>query len=156
MDARRIVIVGRFGRRLLFWCALGATLALGPGAASAQGSPLPGKDPCGGNSHPTPIPNCQNQVQGSITFNAGGQYNIAFNCDFETGGHPYFYINDNGWAVAVDPVTAETCFQATESGPENDEGTTNYLQGSFTNLCNHDSDLIVTLACSDTPQPPSD
>jgi hypothetical protein len=153
MDARRIVIVGRFGRRLLFWCALGATLALGPGAASAQGSPLPGKDPCGGNSHPTPIPNCQNQVQGSITFNAGGQYNIAFNCDFETGGHPYFYINDNGWAVAVDPVTAETCFQTTEvSGVERMGGTTNFFQGSFTNLCTHDSDLIVTLACSDTPQ----
>jgi hypothetical protein len=153
MDAQRIVIVGRFGRRLLFWCALGATLALGPGAASAQGSPLPGKDPCGGNSHPTPIPNCQNQVQGSITFNAGGQYNIAFNCDFETGGHPYFYINDNGWAVAVDPVTAETCFQTTEvSGVERMGGTTNFFQGSFTNLCTHDSDLIVTLACSDTPQ----
>ena len=155
MDARRIVIVGRFGRRLL-WCALGATLALGPGAASAQGSLLPGKNPCNGNPHPTPIPNCQNQVQGPITFGAGGQYNIAYHCDFDTGGHPNFYIYDNGWAVAVDPVTAETCLQATESGPENDEGTTNYLQGNFTNLCNHDSDLIVTLACSDTPQPPSD
>ena len=112
MDARRIVIVGRFGRRL-FWCALGATLALGPGAASAQGSLLPGKDPCNGNPHPTPIPNCQNQVQGPITFGAGGQYNIAYHCDFDTGGHPNFYIYDNGWAVAVDPVTAETCFQAT-------------------------------------------
>jgi hypothetical protein len=159
MDARRIVIVRRFGRRWL-WCALGATLALGPGAASAQGSPpLPGKDPCSGNIHPTPIPNCQNQVSGPITFHEGDQYGIVYYCGGRdrTGTHLNFYVLDNGWAVAVDPVTAETCFQAEEEpGVERSEGVTNFFQGEFINTCNHDADLIVTLACSDTPQPSSD
>ena len=75
MDARRIVIIGRFGRRWL-WCALGAMLALGPGAASAQGS---GRDPCG-NAHPFPIPNCQNQVQAPVSFNALQTQGWAFYC----------------------------------------------------------------------------
>jgi hypothetical protein len=73
MDGQRFII--RLGRRQL-WCALGALLALSPGTASAQG--LPGEDPCTGNSHPSPIPNCQNQVSLPITFNAGQEANIAY------------------------------------------------------------------------------
>ena len=157
MDARRIVIVGRFGRRLL-WCALGATLALGPGAASAQGS-LPGEDPCNGNHHPQPIPNCQNQVSGPVTFNAGQQATIAYFCGGRdrTGDHLYFYPSDNGWAMDNDPVSEQACFQGTENpAVENDGGVNDYLDGTFTNTCNYDAQLVVTRACSDTPQPPSD
>ncbi len=117
--------------------------------------PPPGKDPCNSNSHPTPIPNCQNQVSLPITFNAGQQANIAYFCGGRdrTGNHLNFYILNNGWSMDNDPVSEQTCFQGTEDpGVERDEGATNFLQGNFTNLCNHDAQLIVTLACSDTPQ----
>jgi hypothetical protein len=143
MDARRIVIVGRFGRRL-FWCALGATLALGPGAASAQDS---GNDPCS-NTHPLqPIPNCRNLPISSLSFRGPATHGLVFSC---TGspGHPYFYHFDNGFAVN----NSSNCWTfAEEAG-----GNSSQFVGTFTNNCSDIEQLSVALACSDTPQPPSD
>jgi hypothetical protein len=142
MDARRIVIVGRFGRRL-FWCALGATLALGPGAASAQCS----------NTREQPIPDCQNQPQGgSLSLRPQETRGWVFSC---TGGsdkkHLYFYHFDNGFAVgAVDD--GNNCLTSTEQAG----GKSSQFVGSFTNTCGWTVQFSVALACSDTPQPPSD
>jgi hypothetical protein len=91
MDARWIVIVRRFGRRLL-WCTFGATLALGPATASAQGS---GRDPCS-NTHPGSIPNCRNQVQAPVHFDLLETKGWAFYCG---GDRPYFYVLDGGWSI---------------------------------------------------------
>jgi hypothetical protein len=138
MDARRIVIVGRFGRRL-FWCALGATLALGPGAASAQ---------CD-NMRKQPIPNCENQPQGgSLSLQPKETHGWVFSC---TGDHPYFYHFDNGFAVgAVDD--GNNCLTSNEQAG----GNSSQFVGSFTNTCGYNVPFSVSLACSDTAQPPSD
>ena len=143
MDARRIVIVGRFGRRWL-WCALGAMLALGTGTASAQGS---GRDPCS-NAHPFPIPNCQNQVQAPVHFNGLQTQGWAFYCG---GDHPYFYIADGGWSID-NSFTSGNGF----TGIENILAEANAnLDATFTNWSFEGNDLIVTLACSDTSQVPN-
>ena len=98
MDARRIV--GRFGRRLL-WCALGATLALGPGAASAQAA-----DACSQANVTWPNNPCQNQVQAPISYTGWRTKSWAYYCG---GDHPYFAQANNG--IAWD----NTCFTNTEN-----------------------------------------
>ena len=94
MDARRLVIVGRFGRRWL-WCALGAMLALGPGVASAQSQ----LDACTQTSFGVVIvavPNCQSQLQAPISYSAWQTQGWAYYC---TGDHPYFYHSNGSWVV---------------------------------------------------------
>ena len=140
MDARRIVIVGRFGRRLL-WCALGATLALGPGAAAAQGS---GQDPCS-NAHPSPIPDCRNQVKAPVHFSFLETKGWAFYC---TGDHPYFSPIDGAWSIDNSNVSGSG-FSGIEN-PAAETDSTSKMDATFTNWSLVDNDLIVTLACSDT------
>jgi hypothetical protein len=126
MDARRLVIVGRFGRRLL-WCALGATLALGPGAASAQ-------DACANLT--INADGCQNQVQAPISYNGWETKSWAYYC---TGDHPDFVENDTGHGYAY----GNTCFSANENSlAENDN-----FDGSFTNWCIGTQNLVIVLAC---------
>ena len=141
MDAGRFVIVGRFGRWWL-WCALGATLALGPGAASAQDS---GGNPCS-NTHAQPIPDCQPQPNSfPQPFQPKATHVMGFSC---TGDHPFYYPFNGGFAV-VDP---DICWSSTE---EPGSSTKEFI-GEFTNNCSSDEQLLVGLACSDTPPPPSD
>jgi hypothetical protein len=72
---------------------------------------------------------------------------LVFSC---TGspGHPYFYHFDNGFAVN----NSSNCWTfAEEAG-----GNSSQFVGTFTNNCSDIEQLSVALACSDTPQPPSD
>ena len=138
MDARRIVIVGRFGRRL-FWCALGATLALGPGAASAQDS---GQTPC---LKAPQIPNCENQLKSfPQSFQPLASHVLSFSC---TDTHPYYYPYSGGFMV-VDP---DNCWSAIEEPGSS----ANAFIGEFTNNCPDAEQLFVGLACSTTAPPPS-
>jgi hypothetical protein len=126
MDARRIVIGGRFGRRLL-WCTLGALLALGPGATSASA------DGCSKAS--VQYPTCQNQVQAPVTYSGLESRQWAYYCG---GDHPHFYDANNSWDF--DPAG---CFTALENpAAENDN-----FDGTFTNWCLHDAQVVVTLGC---------
>lgn len=131
-------IIGRFGRRLL-WCMLGAMLALAPGAASAA------SDACGDGTFTIkcqPIPNCQNQVQAPITFNIWQTQGLNYYC---VGDHPYFYTScgawsldsTDGWSYTENPII---------------EVTGSLFSGTFTNWNFSQQQLVVTLACSDTPQ----
>ena len=134
MDARRIVIVRRFGRGL-FWCALGATLALGPGAASAQCSNLT---------------DCRNEPQGgSLSLEPKETHGWAFYCTDPV--YKYFYHFDNGFAVgAVDD--GNNCLTSAEvAGAGSSE-----IIGTFTNYCGWSVPFSVSLACWNTPQPSSD
>jgi hypothetical protein len=118
MDARRIVIVGRFGRRL-FWCALGATLALGPGAASAQDS---GQTPC---LKAPQIPNCENQPNNfPQSFQPLAVHGWSIPC---TGDHPYYYPFSGGFMV-VDP---DNCWSAIKEPGSSAKA----FIGKFTNNC---------------------
>ena len=141
MDARGIVKVRRFGRRL-FWRALGATLALGPGAASAQ--------PCNNT-----IPDCEPLTQppdppgGLLSLRPGETHGWVFSCTDTT--HPYFYHFDNGFVVgAIDD--GNNCIHSTEEVG----GNSSQFIGSFTNTCDFTVQFFVGLACSSTPQPTSD
>jgi hypothetical protein len=153
MDARRIVIVGRFGRRLLFWCALGATLALGPGAGSAQTK----LDACSQSFLKPSDNDCQNQVQDQISYNVLESKTWAYYCK---GDHPYFAaansgvdfgseINNNK-VVGVANKNPQ-CFSSIENTLfESNNGAK--MDGVFTNWCVSSKSLVVALACSDTPQ----
>jgi hypothetical protein len=148
MNARRIVIVGRLDRRLL-GCALGAMLALGPAMASAQGN---NRDPCNSNVHQQPIPNCQNQVQVPLHYSGQTGSEYLFYCMID---HKYFYHLDGAWSIDNSNAAPQHGFTGYEN-PRGEAGTTNEMDGTFFNWSDSANDLIVTLACSDTPQPPSD
>jgi hypothetical protein len=140
MDVQGIVIVGRFGRRWL-WCALGAMLALGPGTASAQGS---GQDPCS-NAHPSPIPNCQNQVQAPVSYNGLETKGWAFYCG---GDRPYFSPIDGAWSID-NSIVSGSGFTGIEN-PAAETDSLSKMDATFTNWSVDQNNLIVTLACSDT------
>jgi hypothetical protein len=112
---------------------VGATLALGPGTASAAGSST---DACGQANVPLDAGNtCQNQQQAAVSYNGSQTQGWAYYCG---GGHTFFYGGTNGVAWN------NTCFTEVEngffeSGSKED--------GSFTNWCTTTQSLTVYLAC---------
>jgi hypothetical protein len=137
MDARRIVIVRRFGRRLL-WCTLGAMLALSPGTASAQaGTTTDACTQAGLIADATNDFTCQNQTQAAVGYNGSQTQGWAYYCG---GDHSFFAPGTDG--IAWD----NTCFTETENG---------FLEGgrkadaTYTNWCVSSQSLVVVLACYD-------
>jgi hypothetical protein len=122
-------------------------LALGAGAASAQGS---GRDPCNSNSHWIMISDCQNQVQAPVSFNGLQTQGWAFYCG---GDHPYFYAIDGAWSIDNSNVSGSG-FSGIENpsqeGTGTSSGASNKMDANFTNWALEQNDLVVTLACSDT------
>ena len=130
MNVQRIT--GRFGRRLL-WCALGATLALSPGTASAAGTTT---DACTQAGVPLGAGNtCQNQTQAAVGYNGSQSQGWAYYCG---GDHTYFYGGTNGIAWN------NTCFTETENGFF-ESG--NKADADFINWCATGQSLVVVLAC---------
>ena len=92
MDAQQII--NRFGRRL-FWCALGAVLALSPGTGSA--------DQCTEIGSP-----CEYQLQSAVTYSGLLTQTPIYFCTAGTA----FDKNDAAWQVVNATIQ---CFSVLEA-----------------------------------------
>jgi hypothetical protein len=91
------------------------------------------------------IPDCELQVQSSLSFSALDTKAWAFHC---SGDHPYFWGLLYGYSPSY--TFNNNCFTIPENAAA-EEGDNTKFDATFTNWCLKKESVTVTLACSDTP-----